>query len=53
MPQAAFAIDGLMSFYHNTPSDPSRDGVVLSFNSASTSIIPVLGGKGILSNAKR
>ncbi|KAG8834370.1 Nuclear actin-protein involved in chromatin remodeling [Serendipita sp. 399] len=53
VPRAAFAIDALMSFYHNTPNQPKRDGVVVSFNSASTSIIPVLNGKGILANAKR
>jgi hypothetical protein len=53
VPKAAFAIDALMSFYYNTPDQPRRDGIVVSFNSASTSVIPVLNGKGILSNAKR
>ena len=53
VPKAAFAIDALMSFYYNTPDQPRRDGIVVSFNSASTSVIPVLNGKGVLSNAKR
>lgn len=53
VPQAAFAIDGLMSFYNNLPDQPDRDGIVLSFNSASTSVIPVLNGRGILSDCKR
>ena len=53
VPQAAFAIDGLMSFYNNLPEQPHRDGIVLSFNSASTSVIPVLNGRGILSDCKR
>lgn len=53
VPKAGYAIDALMSFYHNTPNEPKRDGVVISFNSASTSVIPVLNGRGILANAKR
>jgi actin-related protein 5 len=53
VPQAAFAIDSLMSFYNNIPDQPRRDGIVLSFNSASTSVIPVLNGRGILSDCKR
>jgi hypothetical protein len=46
-----------MSFYHNnkpTSSSPfSADGLVVSFNTASTSVIPILNGKGVLSHAKR
>ncbi|KAG8869755.1 Nuclear actin-protein involved in chromatin remodeling [Serendipita sp. 405] len=53
VPRAAFAIDALMSFYYNTPNQPKRDGIVVSFNSASTSVLPVLNGKGILANSKR
>lgn len=45
-----------MSFYHNQP-DPRvpfvSDGLVVSFNTASTSVVPILNGKGILSHAKR
>ena len=29
------------------------DGLVVSFNTASTSVIPILNGKGVLSHAKR
>jgi len=45
-----------MSLYQNTNPRtviPTGDALVLSFNTASTSVIPVLGGKGILSHAKR
>jgi len=31
----------------------NRDGLILSFNTASTSIIPILNGKGILGKSKR
>ncbi|KAF7306352.1 hypothetical protein MIND_00426400 [Mycena indigotica] len=46
-----YCVDAVMSFYHN--NGLNQDGLVLSFNNASTSVIPVLGGKGILSHAKR
>ena len=46
-----------MSFYHNNePSyDPPflKDGLVVSFNTASTSVVPILGGKGLMNHAKR
>jgi actin-related protein 5 len=44
-----------MSFYHdNTPCTPfTSDGMVVSFNTASTSVIPILNGKGLMSHAKR
>jgi len=57
VPSLAYCADGLMSFYRNNL--PSRgapfvsDGLVVSFNTASTSIVPMLGGKGIMSHAKR
>ncbi|KAF8665122.1 hypothetical protein AX16_000589 [Volvariella volvacea WC 439] len=57
VPSLAYTIDGLMSFYYNNlPSAETSfiaDGLVISFNTASTSIIPILHGKGILSHAKR
>ena len=54
IPSLTYCVDGIMSFYHNNFASPfSSSGLVLSFNTASTSIIPVLGGKGILSHAKR
>lgn len=54
----AYCVDGIMSFYQNntdktTPVPFTADGLVLSFNTASTSVIPILKGKGILSHAKR
>ncbi|KAF9073932.1 hypothetical protein BDP27DRAFT_1381421 [Rhodocollybia butyracea] len=60
VPSLAYCVDGVMSFYQNNhpvasaPSDTfSSDGIVVSFNTASTSVIPILNGKGILSHAKR
>lgn len=57
VPSLTYCVDSLMSLYHNnlpTPPNPySSDGLVISFNTASTSVIPVLSGKGIMSNAKR
>ncbi|KAJ7630374.1 chromatin remodeling complex subunit [Roridomyces roridus] len=50
-PSVAYCVDSVMSFYQN--NSPSADGLVLSFNTASTSVIPILDGKGILSHAKR
>lgn len=56
VPSLVYCVDSIMSFYHNNrPSHGqfTTDGLVISFNSASTSVIPILNGKGILSNAKR
>jgi len=56
VPSLVYCVDSIMSFYHNKkPLDGqfTGDGLVISFNTASTSVIPVLNGKGVLSNAKR
>ncbi|KAG6897689.1 hypothetical protein C0993_007372 [Termitomyces sp. T159_Od127] len=57
VPSLAYCVDGVMSFYQNNKPAPqdsfSSDGLVISFNTASTSVIPVLNGKGIMSHAKR
>ncbi|TRM62949.1 hypothetical protein BD626DRAFT_497076 [Schizophyllum amplum] len=56
VPSVAYCLDGVMSFYgHNhTARRPfTADGLVISFNTASTSVIPILNGRGILSHAKR
>lgn len=56
VPSLAYCVDSIMSFYHNNKSPHGQftaDGLVISFNTASTSVIPVLNGNGILSNAKR
>ncbi|KAI0820631.1 actin-like protein Arp5p [Trametes gibbosa] len=57
VPSLAFCVDSVMSFYHNNlPSPPmpfQSDGLVVSFNTASTSVIPVLDGKGLMNHAKR
>ena len=57
VPSLAYCVDGVMSFYHNNlpPQKESfvSDGLVVSFNTASTTVIPILDGKGIMSHAKR
>ena len=57
VPSLAFCVDSVMSFYRNNlpprNSAFSADGLVVSFNTASTSIIPILSGRGIMSHAKR
>ncbi|THH32608.1 hypothetical protein EUX98_g1578 [Antrodiella citrinella] len=57
VPSLAYCVDSVMSFYHNnlpTPPTPfTSDGLVVSFNSASTSIVPILNGKGLMSHSKR
>lgn len=58
VPTLTYCIDSIMSFYQNNfPSIPNapfdQDGLIISFNTASTSVIPILSGRGILSQAKR
>ena len=57
VPSLTYCVDSVMSFYHNNlPSPPvpfTSDGIVVSFNTASTSVIPILNGKGLMSHAKR
>ncbi|KAH8831141.1 chromatin remodeling complex subunit [Flagelloscypha sp. PMI_526] len=57
VPTLTFCNDGLMSFYKNKhPSNGglfTSDGLVVSFNTASTSVVPIVAGKGIMSQAKR
>ncbi|KAL0570121.1 Actin-related protein 5, partial [Marasmius crinis-equi] len=57
VPSLTYCVDGVMSFYQNnlpSSSEPfTSDGIVISFNTASTSVIPILHGKGLMSHAKR
>ena len=58
VPSLTYAVDAVMSFYlNNRPTSPSSSlttsGLAISFNTASTSVIPILDGKGIMSQAKR
>lgn len=58
VPSLTYAVDAVMSFYRNNrPPSPSTSftssGLAISFNTASTSVIPILDGKGIMSQAKR
>lgn len=57
VPSLTYCVDSLMSFYQNNQPRPSEsytaDGLVISLNTASTSVVPILHGKGIMSRAKR
>jgi len=58
VPSLTYAVDAVLSLYHNNlPSPPSSpytaSGLAISFNTSSTSVIPILNGKGIMSQAKR
>ncbi|OJA15150.1 hypothetical protein AZE42_04698 [Rhizopogon vesiculosus] len=57
VPSLTYCVDSVMSFYQNNKPPSSSpfgaDGLVVSFNTASTSVIPILDGKGVLSHAKR
>ena len=56
VPSLVYCVDSIMSFYRNNKPPTggfTADGLVISFNTASTSVIPILDGKGVLSNAKR
>lgn len=49
VPSVAYCVDALMAFHHNA----GTDGLVVSFNTASTSVIPVLDSQPVLHAAKR
>lgn len=57
VPRLMYCVDSMLSFYQNNlPSAGApftSDGLVISFNTASTSVIPMLNGRGILSQCKR
>ncbi|KAH9075584.1 chromatin remodeling complex subunit [Lactarius deliciosus] len=58
VPSLTYAVDAVMSFYLNnrptsSSASPTSSGLAISFNTASTSVIPILDGKGIMSHAKR
>lgn len=58
VPSLTYAVDAVMSFYLNnrptsSSASPTSSGLAISFNTASTSVIPILDGKGIMSQAKR
>ena len=51
VPKVSFGIDSLFSYYANSSGKSS--GLVIGAGNQTTSIIPVLNGKGIMSQAKR
>ncbi|GAA5899816.1 hypothetical protein JCM6882_005442 [Rhodosporidiobolus microsporus] len=52
-PSISYAIDPLMALYSVSPSPAAADALVISSSTASTSVIPVLGGKSVLGSAKK
>ncbi|GJJ09400.1 hypothetical protein Clacol_003622 [Clathrus columnatus] len=56
-PHLTYCVDSLMSLYQNNQPQLSHpytaSGLVISLNTASTSVIPVIDGKGIMSRSKR
>ncbi|GAA5897144.1 uncharacterized protein JCM6883_006594 [Sporobolomyces salmoneus] len=52
-PSIAYGLDSLFSFYDNSPSPTTADGLVISSGSSSTQVIPVLNGQSILTSAKK
>ncbi|CAE6513286.1 unnamed protein product [Rhizoctonia solani] len=54
-PSVAYGLDSLMSLYYNTgtPNQALMDSLVVSFNTSSTSVIPISGGRALLGHAKR
>ncbi|KAG8730833.1 Nuclear actin-protein involved in chromatin remodeling, partial [Ceratobasidium sp. 428] len=54
-PSVAYGLDSLMSLHYNTgtPNYALMDSLVVSFNTSSTSVIPVHGGRALLGYSKR
>ena len=56
-PSLSFGLDSLFAFHANSPplsaAYPNSDGLVISSSTASTHVIPVLSGRGVLSRSKR
>ncbi|KAG8690577.1 Nuclear actin-protein involved in chromatin remodeling [Ceratobasidium sp. 423] len=54
-PSVAYGLDSLMSLHYNagTPNQALMDSLVVSFNTSSTSVIPVSGGRALLGHARR
>jgi actin-related protein 5 len=51
-PSVSYGIDALFSYHQNVPSTNST-GLVISAGNHATHVIPVIEGRGILSQAKR
>lgn len=52
-PSVAYGLDSLYSLYHHAPDPPHADGLVISSGTANTHVIPVLGGKAVMTSAKK
>jgi len=52
-PAVAYGLDSLWSLYANSPDPTVADGLVISSGTANTHVIPVLGGKAIMTSAKK
>ncbi|GJN92559.1 hypothetical protein Rhopal_005589-T1 [Rhodotorula paludigena] len=52
-PAVGYGIDSLFSLYENSPHPESADGLVISSATANTHVIPVLGGRAVMTSAKK
>ncbi|KAK4057110.1 Nuclear actin-protein involved in chromatin remodeling [Microbotryomycetes sp. JL221] len=53
VPSVAYGVDSLFAFYNQSVASSLNDGLVVSSSTASTHVIPVLDGKGVLSSSKK
>lgn len=52
VPSVAYGVDSLFSFHANAAT-PTSDGLVISSSTSSTHVIPVLGGRSVMTSAKK
>ncbi|CCH61440.1 hypothetical protein TBLA_0E03860 [Henningerozyma blattae CBS 6284] len=53
VPSATFGLDSLYAFYNNCANPFESDGLVINCGHEDTNIVPIVQGKGILTEAKR
>ncbi|KAK4052358.1 Nuclear actin-protein involved in chromatin remodeling [Microbotryomycetes sp. JL201] len=53
VPSVAYGVDSLFAFHNHAASSDTRDGLIISSSTASTHVIPVLDGRGVLSSSKK
>ncbi|CCF60183.1 hypothetical protein KAFR_0J01160 [Kazachstania africana CBS 2517] len=51
LPNVSFGIDGMFGFYAN--NEGNQDGIVINCSNEETDVIPVVDGRGVLTDAKR
>ncbi|SSD60088.1 probable Actin-related protein 5 [Saccharomycodes ludwigii] len=53
IPRVTFGIDSLFSYYYNSTIYNENNGLIINSGNVETDVIPVVNGKGIISEAKR